>query len=118
MYYYGLKLHALGFRRKGRIPFPERLLFTPASVNDLEGFRKGFGDILHDRIIFADKGYCDTDLDALEQTDNLTLLTPVKLVKGETEVLRMREQAYRNVLSRAVSAVRQPIAAAFIYLIF
>ena len=66
----------------------------------------------------ADKGYCDTDLDALEQTDNLTLLTPVKLVKGETEVLRMREQAYRDVLSRAVSAVRQPIAAAFIYLIF
>jgi len=35
MYYYGLKLHALGFCRNGRIPFPERLLFTPVSVNDL-----------------------------------------------------------------------------------
>jgi len=45
----------------------------------------------------------------LEQTDNLTLLTPVKLVKGETEAIRMREQAYKDVLSRAATAVRQPI---------
>lgn len=77
MFYYGVKLHALGFRRKG---------------------------------------YCDTDLNAMEQTDNLTLLTPVKLVKGETETIRMREQAYRDVLSRAVSAVRQPIESFFNWL--
>jgi hypothetical protein len=105
------------FRRKGRIPFPERLLFTPASINDIEGFRQGFGDIFHDRIIFADKGYCDIDLDALEQTDNLTLLTPAKLVKGETDAIRLREQAYRDVLSKAVSAVRQPIESFFNWLI-
>lgn len=117
MYYYGLKLHALGFRRKGRIPFPEHLLFTPASVNDMEGFRQGLGDMLHDRIIFADKGYCDIDLNALEQTDNLTLLTPVKLVKGETDAIRLREQAYRDVFSKAVSAVRQPIESFFNWLI-
>jgi hypothetical protein len=30
IYYYGLKLHALGFRRKGHLPHPERLLFTEA----------------------------------------------------------------------------------------
>ncbi len=116
MFYYGLKLHALGFRRKGRIPFPERLLFTSASVNDLEGLRQGFGDILHNRIIFADKGYCDTELDAMEKTDNLILLTPAKLVKGETEVTRMRDQAYRDLLSKAVSTVRQPIESFFNWL--
>jgi len=117
MYYYGLKLHALGFRRKERISFPERLLFTPASVNDLEGFRQGFSDILHDRIIFGDKGYCDDDLDALKDTDNLILFTPAKLVKGETDVIRMREQAYRDMISRAVSSIRQPIESLFNWLI-
>ena len=29
-YYYGLKLHALGFRRIGKLPHPEEILFTPA----------------------------------------------------------------------------------------
>ena len=35
MYYYGSKLHALAFRRPGHLPFPESLIITPASENDL-----------------------------------------------------------------------------------
>ena len=35
MYYYGLKLHLLGFRRPGTIPFPEFIGITAASENDL-----------------------------------------------------------------------------------
>jgi len=28
MYYFGLKLHVVAFRRKGTIPFPEMLIFS------------------------------------------------------------------------------------------
>jgi hypothetical protein len=35
MYYYGLKLHFLAFRRPGTIPFPELIGVTAASENDL-----------------------------------------------------------------------------------
>ena len=39
LYFYGLKLHALGFRRIDHLPFPERLAITPASENDLNVYR-------------------------------------------------------------------------------
>ena len=32
LYYYGLKLHALGFRRIDQLPFPEQLVLSPASA--------------------------------------------------------------------------------------
>ena len=35
MYYYGLKLHALAFHRPDHLPFPESIVITPASENDL-----------------------------------------------------------------------------------
>jgi hypothetical protein len=34
MYYYGMKLDALGFCNSGRLPHPEQIIFTPASVSD------------------------------------------------------------------------------------
>ncbi len=34
MYFYGLKLHALGFRCKDKLPFPEQLLIAHVSYND------------------------------------------------------------------------------------
>ena len=40
MYYFGLKLHLLGFRRPGTIPFPESIVMTGASENDLTAFKR------------------------------------------------------------------------------
>jgi hypothetical protein len=48
MYYHGLKLHALGFRRKGHLPHPEYLLFSKASVNDLTSLKDIFKKISGD----------------------------------------------------------------------
>ncbi len=45
------------------------------------------------------------------------MLTPVKLVKGEPEVLRQRDRAFNDLYSKAVSAVRQPIESLFNWLI-
>jgi len=117
MFYHGMKLHALSFRRKGRIPFPEHLLCTPTSVNDLEAFKLAFGDSLNDRIVFGDKSYCDKDYFLeKEATSNLTMFTPHKNVKGESDVIRMREQASNDLFSKAVSTVSQPIESFFNWL--
>jgi hypothetical protein len=43
IYYYGLKLHALGFKREGQLPFPEQFQLTPASENDLTLFKQAWG---------------------------------------------------------------------------
>ena len=45
MYYYGLKLHALAFQRPNRLPFPESIVITPASENDLNVFKQNWNDI-------------------------------------------------------------------------
>ena len=38
MYYHGLKLHLVGCRRKGHIPFPYQIALSAASENDLSVF--------------------------------------------------------------------------------
>jgi len=42
LYYYGLKLHVLAFRRENQLPFPEQLLITPASESDLNVFKNAW----------------------------------------------------------------------------
>ena len=38
LYYHGLKLHMIGYRRKGHLPRPCRIALSPASENDLKVF--------------------------------------------------------------------------------
>jgi hypothetical protein len=58
-YYYGMKLHALTLRRKGKIPFPDSPMFIPAKDNDLTAFKQICGDYICDTTIFGDKIYAD-----------------------------------------------------------
>ena len=114
MYYYGLKLHILGFRRPGNILFPEFIGVTAASKNDLTAFKEFFGDNICDRVILGDKIFSDQqyfNLKLVEQ--NIERLTPIKLVKGEAEYIRQREKAYRDLYSAYVSKVRQPVESFF-----
>ena len=41
--------------------------------------------------------------------NNLKILTPVKLLKGEPDCIRKREKAANDLFSYAVSTVREPI---------
>jgi len=117
MYYYGLKLHLLAFRRPGTIPFPEFLGITAASENDLNAFKELFGDNIYDRSIFGDRIFSDQPyFDAKFVEQNIEMLTPVKLVKGETESIRQRQKAYRDLYSASVSKVRQPVESFFNWL--
>lgn len=46
----------MAFRRLNRIPFPEKIHITPASVNDLTVFKEGWSDKTY-RYFFGDKIY-------------------------------------------------------------
>jgi hypothetical protein len=117
MYYYGLKLHLLGFPRPKTIPFPEFIGITAVSENDLTAFKELLGDIIYDRVIFDDKIFFDKPyFDAKWGKQNIQMLTPVKLIKGETDAIRQREKAYRDLYSASVSKVRQPIESFFNWL--
>ncbi|WP_372933569.1 hypothetical protein [Mariniphaga sediminis] len=61
MYYYGLKLHLLGFRRIDKLPHPKQILFSPASVNDVTVFKDAWLGI-ENRTFWGDKIYFVNDL--------------------------------------------------------
>jgi hypothetical protein len=117
MYYYGLKLHALGYRRLKKLPYPEQLVLSAASENDLNVFKQEWAGI-ENRQFFGDKIYLDHDFFlSMIETNNSTMLTPVKGIKGLPEVIKMVDKAANDLYSTAVSVVRQPIESLFNWLI-
>jgi hypothetical protein len=119
MYYYGLKLHLLAFRRKGTMPFPNKIYFSTASQSDLSVPKelKWFDELI-DTELFADKIYIDKEyFKAREQAIQLKLFTPVKIVKNTPECIVQRNFAANNLFSATVSKVRQPIESFFNWLI-
>ena len=88
MYYFGLKLHLLGFRRIGRLPHPEQILFTPASINDLTVFKQAWSE-LENRTFFGDKIYFVKELNQhMLEHHNSEMLSPIKAVKGMTDEIK------------------------------
>lgn len=112
-WYHGLKLHALGFHRPSRLPFPESIVITPASENDLNVFKQNWSEITN-REFFGDKIYFDNKFfDQLYKEKQSVMFTPVKITKGTDELTKQREKAYNDLFSSAVSTVRQPIESLF-----
>lgn len=117
LYYYGVKLNLLAHRVEATIPFPEMISITPASENDGTVFKRDFANVLYNKNVFADKIYKDDEFYREKETEqNLRMLIPCKAVKNEPPVITQREQAYRELYSRAVSAVRQPVESFFNWL--
>ena len=114
MYYYGMKLHLLAFRRPGKIPFPEMIGITAASENDLTAFKIFFGDNIENRSIFGDKIFSDKSYFQNKKIlQNIEMFTPIKLEKGESLLSRQREKAFRDLYGIAVSKIRQPVESFF-----
>lgn len=117
IYYYGLKLHLLGFRRIGKLPHPEQILFTPASVNDVTVFREAWS-LIENRTFFGDKIYFVNDLNEnMLKHQNSETLAPIKAVKGMDDIIKQRIKAADDLFSKAVSRIRQPVEALFNWLI-
>jgi len=117
LYYYGVKLHALGFRRDNKIPFPEEIQIAPASVNDLTVFKEAWAN-KENKFFFGDKIYINQEFFSdLEKEKNSIMMTPVKGIKGECQENKNRDKAANDLFSTAVSRIRQPIESFFNWLI-
>jgi hypothetical protein len=117
MWYYGLKLHVLGYRRISKLPFPNQICITQASTCDLNLFKESWSNIKN-TIFFGDKIYCDKDFfSKLEMDKNSNMLTPVKGIKGYSDWDKNHDRAANDLFSKAVSTIRQPIEGLFSWLI-
>jgi hypothetical protein len=116
MYYYGLRLHAVSWRRPGTLPWVESLVVSSAAENDLSIFKENWSGI-ENRVFYGDKVYHNKDWFAhFYQSRNSEMLTPVKAVKAMPVALKQWNKAADDLYSRAVSAIRQPIESWFNWL--
>jgi len=109
-YYYGVKLHVVGFDRDGAIPIPSCIGLSPASTHDLQAFREIEREFSNCDI-FGDNAYSDSDLFKTLTARGVCLATPVKRKKGQ-KALDSADKMY----SAAVSSIRQPIESFFNWL--
>jgi len=117
IYYYGVKLHALGFRRVGKLPHPEQIIISKASENDLTVYKDNWAEIKK-RTFFGDKIYQNQAFfKAVNQNHNSQMLTPVKYSKGVPDSIKNFNRAADELYSKTVSAIRQPIESLFNWLI-
>ena len=114
---YGAKLHGIAFHRKGKLPLPEYFCLTKSSEHDLNAVRvilprfKG-------RAVVGDKAYSNKELNkSLQKDHDVSIYTPIKLVKGESIETRQFKYAADKIFSTAVSRLRQPIESLFNWLI-
>ena len=107
LYFYGIKVHILARRSAGTLPLPEMIGVYGAA--DADG--KVFDEIkptLHDETVFGDKAYQRPDAERDAKDRQLTVLTPVKKAKGQKFL-----DAADQLLSSAISSVRQPVESLF-----
>jgi hypothetical protein len=117
LYFFGTRLHALSYRRKNKMPFPEQIVVTSASENDLNVFRDNWSGI-RNRTFIGDKIYYNVEyFKSLVLDTNSIMLTPVKGIKNQSEVEKHFNKAADDLFSRAVSGIRQPIESFFNWLI-
>ena len=115
MYYYGVKLHAIGFRRPGSLPIPECLLVTSAAIHDLTALRNVL-ESAHQRKFFADKAYIDENLRVTLAGNSSVIFTPIKRKKGQSGWERHFDHAANALFSTVVNRIRQPIESLFSWL--
>ena len=117
LYYYGLKMHVLGWKREGTIPWPESIVLTKASESDLTVFKENWGQ-LQNRTYYGDKIYKSKDwFNDVAQDSGSIMLTPVKAIKGGDQWSKQFNRAANDLYSKAVSRVRQPIESFFNWII-
>lgn len=113
LWYYGVKLHVLNFYNKGTLPYPESIVMSKASENDLTIF-KGNWSAIRNRSFFGNKIYSNEEFfENIFEENKSIMFTPIKGVKDKLENLKQRDFAYETLYSRAVSKIRQPIESFF-----
>jgi hypothetical protein len=103
LYYQGVKFHFLGPDRYGKMPLPEQMQFTQASANDLTVL-KTLLPRLYNRWVVGDKIFASTPTNEQVAAQQVQILTPIKLKKGQK-----RLDAAHQYFSTYVSSIRQPV---------
>ena len=112
-WFYGTKLHTLSFYNRGTLPYPENIVISKASENDLSLFKENWAEIKN-RYFFGDKIYHNQDFfENMYRNKNSIMYTPIKGIKGKAKELKQRDFAYETLFSKAVSAIRQPVESLF-----
>ena len=111
MYYYGMKLHMVGQRREGTLPFPEMIALTPASDNDLTVFKSECVPYLSGKTVLAGEIY--SDFSFFNENHPVKALTLHKEIKGNRKFSNRGRKLQETFSSQAVSKVRQPIESFF-----
>jgi len=107
MYYYGVKLHALGQKQHEALPQMRMIRVTAASENDITVAKEWLSEV-HQINIFADKMYADAQWAQELLSRGVHIFTPVKLSKGQQFL-----DAADALFSSAVSRTRQAIESFF-----
>lgn len=88
-------------------------MISKASENDLNIFKENWAGF-EGRTFWDDKIYHDVlFFEEMARTKNSIMFTPVKGIKGLSDILKQRDRAANNLFSRAVSKIRQPIESLF-----
>lgn len=108
LHFYGVRLHVVAYRRAGALPLPVCIGLIDAGTHDRKAFEH-IAPFLPEQITecFADKAYQVADK-PIHKEGEILLLTPVKKKKGQKLL-----DAADNLLSTAISRVRQPIESFF-----
>lgn len=107
LWYYGVKVHILGFKREKTLPLADFIGLTPASDHDLTAFRQ-IAPCLENCQLYADLAYMDELEKQLLKEHDADMITPVKKKKGQ-QFLELFDQLF----STNVSRTRQPIESLF-----
>lgn len=113
-WYYGLKLHAIGKLRNGKLPEPCSLVAARANLCDLWAAKEIVSNYqtITDGVLYADRAYIDAEwAQDLLKMHNIRIITPRKKHKGDV-------LSSEDIYSTLVSSKRQPIESFFNWLNF
>jgi hypothetical protein len=107
MYYYGVKLHALGQKQYQTLPKVCMINITPASENDITVAKEWLSGVCNIDI-YADKMYASKPWAEELAERGVNIFTPVKLKKSQVSL-----DCADKLLSAAISRTRQAIESFF-----
>jgi hypothetical protein len=110
LYYHGVKLHFLGADCYQGLPQAQHIGFSQASANDLTVLKPLLSQLKNCKVV-ADKIYASQEFNMQMKTQQVEIITPIKLKKGQKYL-----EAADKLFSRYVSTVRQPVEAFFHWL--
>ena len=103
IFYYGVKLHCIAIKRFKTLPKPQNVWVTKASENDITTAKEMI-TCAENADIYADKAYANASWNKQLSLNNVRVITPIKLKKGQKE-----HGFFTKLYNKMVSSARQAI---------